>query len=53
LCRRERHPYRGNSAACAGGSFFLPRGIKMYQDNNMLEKASERPNTAAIIGSIV
>ena len=47
-------PYRGTSLAWAGadGRFFFFRGIRMYQDSNMLEKARDRPNTAAMIDSI-
>ena len=44
-----RMSYRASSGACAAGSFFFFRGIKMYQDNNMLEKARERHITVAMI----
>ncbi|MGD0505830.1 MAG: hypothetical protein ABSD02_24205 [Steroidobacteraceae bacterium] len=52
MLAQNTFPYRGSSAAWAAGSFVLRRGIKMYQESNMLEKASERPNIAAIVDSI-
>ena len=38
--------------AGADDSFFFFRGIRMYQDSNMLEKARESPSTVAIMDSI-
>jgi hypothetical protein len=52
LAQNQTHSYRGNSGVCPGCSFLFFRGIKMYQDNNILEKARASPNTVAMILSI-